>query len=161
SVYPAPNGEPINPLGSHLLDHRTPLEERWGGWYVTGTSGSLRHLGNGVVTDSTMPESMVSAGTLNRQTLKGKFETDAYLSPYSDIVALLVFDHQMQMMNLITRVGWDCRIAASLEADLGKPSEVVERQLRDDVAEFVDYLLFVKEAPLQGKIQGISGFAEK
>jgi hypothetical protein len=161
SVYPAPNGEPINPLGSHLLDHRTPFDERWGGWYVTGATGSMRHLGNGVVSDPTMPESMVSAGTLNLATLKGKFETDVYLSPYSDIVALLVFDHQMHMMNLITRVGWDYRIAASLEADLGKPNAVLESQLRDDVAEFVDYLLFVKEAPLPGKVEGVSGFAEK
>jgi len=161
SVYPAPSGDPINPLGSHLLDHRTPLEQRWGGWYVTGKSGSVRHLGNGVVSDQTKPESMVTDATLNLQTLKGKFDTDAYLSPYSDIVALMVFDHQMHMMNLITRVGWDFRIAASLEAEIGKPNEVIEQQLRDDVAEFVDYLLFVKEAPLSGRIQGVSGFAEK
>jgi len=161
SVYPTPTGDPINPLGSHLLDHRTQLEQRWGGWYVTGKSGSMRHLGNGVVSDPTEPESMITDATLNLQTLKGKFDTDVYLSPYSDIVALMVFDHQMHMTNLITRVGWDYRVAASLEAEIGKPNEVIEQQLRDDVVEFVDYLLFVKEAPLSGKIQGISGFAEK
>jgi hypothetical protein len=159
SVYPAPNGDPINPLGFHLVDHGTPLEERFGGWYVTGDSGAIRHLGNGVVSDLIRPESSVNDETLHVQTLKGKFETDAYLAPYSDLVAQLVFDHQMHMMNLITRVGWDYRIARSLETALGKPNEIIERQLRDDVAEFVDYLLFVKEAPLN-KVHGVSGFAE-
>jgi hypothetical protein len=72
----------------------------------------------------------------------------------------MVFDHQMRMMNLITRVGWDYRVAASLEQDIGKPNEIIERQLRDDVVEFVDYLLFINEAPLTAKIQGGSGFAE-
>jgi len=161
SVYPDRSGDPINPLGSHLLDHRTPLEDRWGGWYVTGTSGSMRHLGNGVVSDPAKPESMVTAATLNLQTLKGKFETDAYLSPYSDIVALMVFTHQMHMMNLITRVGWDYRLAASLKAATSKPNDVIDKQLQDDVVEFVDYLLFLKEAPITNKIQGMSGFAEK
>jgi len=161
SVYAAPNGAPINPLGSHLLDHRTPLQQRWGGWYVTGKSGSMRHLGNGVVSDPTKPESMVTDATLNLETLKGKFDTDAYLSPYSDIVALMVFNHQMHMMNLMTRVAWDYRVAAMLEAEIGKPNDVIEQQLRDDIVEFVDYLLFVKEAPLAGRIQGVSGFAEK
>jgi hypothetical protein len=103
---------------------------------------------------------MVSDATLNLQALRGKFETDAYLSPHSDIVALMVFDHQMHMMNLITRVGWDYRLASSLEADIGKSNDIIDKQLRDDVAEFVDYLLFVNEVPLPNKIEGRSGFAE-
>jgi hypothetical protein len=161
SVYPAPNGAPINPLGSHLLDHRTRFEERWGGWYVTGSSGSMRHLGNGMVSDPGKPESMVTDKTLNVKTLKGKFDTDAYLSPYSDIVALMVFEHQMHMMNLITRVGWDFRLASSLESATGKRNETIDRQLRDAAQELVDYLLFIDETRLTDKIQGSSGFAEK
>jgi hypothetical protein len=161
TVYPAEDGSPINPLGSHLLDHRTLLQDRWGGWYVTGSSGSMRHLGNAVVSDPDKPDAAVTAATLSLQTLKGKFDTDAYLSPYSDIVALMVFDHQMHMMNLITRVGWDFRIASSLESGTGRRNETIDRQLHDDVSEFVDYLLFINEAPLTGRIQGVSGFAEK
>ena len=75
-------------------------------------------------------------------------------------MALMVFNHQMHMMNLITRVGWDYRLAASLEADTGKPNDVIEKQLRDDVAEFVYYQMFVGEAPLPNKIEGVSGFTE-
>ena len=104
---------------------------------------------------------MITSATVNLETLKGKFETDTYLSPQSDVVALMVFNHQVHMMNLITRAGWDFRLAMSLEADTLKPNEIIEKQLRDDVAEFVDYLLFVGEAPLPNKIEGVSGFAEK
>jgi hypothetical protein len=161
SVYVTPAGGPINPLGAHLMDHRTPFAERWGGWYVTGKTGTMLHLGNAFVSDVDKPESIVTDATLNLETLKGKFETDAYLSPQSDVVALMVFNHQMHMMNLITRVGWDYRLAAALEADTGKPNDVIEKQLRDDAAEFVDYLMFVSEAPLPNKIEGVSGFAEK
>ncbi len=28
------------------MDHRTPIEDRWGGWYVTGTQVPAKHLGN-------------------------------------------------------------------------------------------------------------------
>ena len=28
------------------VDHRTPIEDRWGGWYVTGAQVPARHLGN-------------------------------------------------------------------------------------------------------------------
>jgi hypothetical protein len=161
SVYVTPAGGPINPLGTYLVDHRTPFSERWGGWYVTGKTGTMRHLGNAFVTDVDNPDSMVTDATLNLETLKGKFETDAYLAPQSDVVALMVFNHQTHMMNLITRVGWDYRLAMSLEADTGKPNDVIGKQLRDDVVEFVDYLMFAGEAPLPNKIEGGSGFAER
>jgi hypothetical protein len=46
-------------LGNYLTDHRSPLDQRWGGWYVTGNSGAIRHLGNAVVTDPSHPESAI------------------------------------------------------------------------------------------------------
>ena len=52
SVYTTDAGVPINPLGFHLLDHRTPIENRFGGWYVTGSTGSMKHLGNSAFTDA-------------------------------------------------------------------------------------------------------------
>src|SRR5207249_3112757 len=82
---------------------------------------------------------------LNLESLDGRFDTSAYLSSHSDVVALMVFDHQMAMMNLLTRVGWEARTGAPLG---------------DKVKELVDYLLFVDERPLPGKIVGSSGFAD-
>jgi hypothetical protein len=142
SVYPASNGEPINPLGSHLRDHRTPFEDRFGGWYVTGNTGAMKHLGNTAFTETGEAHALPAH--------------DA-----SDIAAILVFDHQMHIMNLMTRVGWDFRLAGYLRTALGKANEVIDRQLRDDVNVFVDYLLFIDEAPLKSKIESTSGFAAK
>ena len=51
SVYPSPDGAPLRQLGDFEIDHRSPVDKRWGGWYVTGKFGAVHHLGNGVVTD--------------------------------------------------------------------------------------------------------------
>jgi len=162
SVFPAPDGTPIRKLGDYITDDRSPFDQRWGGWYVTGRSGSIRHMGNAIVTDAAKPEHMISDQTLNLKSLKGKFDTDTYLSPSSDIVALMVFEHQMHMVNLFTRVGWEVRFAQYQERTDKAPGshDLTEGLLRDTARELVDYMLFVDEAPLSDKIHGSSGFAE-
>ena len=162
SVFPAPDGTPIRKLGDYITDDRSPFEQRWGGWYVTGRSGSIRHMGNAIVTDAAKPEQMISDQTLNLKSLKGKFDTDTYLSPSSDIVALMVFEHQMHMVNLLTRVGWEVRFAQYQERIDKAPRshDLTEGLRRDTARELADYMLFVDEAPLSEKIQGSSGFAE-
>jgi hypothetical protein len=176
SVFTAPNGNALRQFGDYLSDHRSPLDERWGGWYVTGKAGSARHLGNAVVTNAEKPESMVTDETLNLESLEGKFDMDASLSRHSDIAALMVFDHQMRMTNLLTRVGWDFRVAlyrepiantSLFEIPVGLSytgilqRDRTDRLLRDTANELVDYLLFIDETPLAGRIQGNSGFTEK
>jgi len=165
SVFPAADGAAEYQAGSYVTDHRSPMEQRWGGWYVTGNSGSVRHLGNAIVSDLEKPESMVNESTLHAESLKGKIDTSLYLSPYSDIAALMVFDHQMRMMNLLTRVNWETRYGLyrekmKLVADPAEQGDFAAR-LRDAVSEMVDYLFFLDEAPLNGPIHGTSGFAEK
>ena len=155
SVFPGPDGTALRQLGSHVTDHRSPREERWGGWYVTGVPGSIRHMGNAIVFDRENPESMIAERSLELESLREKFDTDAYLSPYSDIVALLVFEHQMHMMNLLTRVGWETRVA------LHDHGTIDPRLLQDMARELVDYLLFIDEEPLPGIVTGTSGFAEQ
>ncbi len=139
STYTAPDGSPQLIYGGDIVDHRTPIEDLWGGWFVTGAPAGLRHLGNAVIGPQGDPEKMES--------IPAKIDTSVYLSPYSDVAALMVFDHQMHMANLITQIGWDTR------AGVGK--------LEDEAREFVDYLLFVEEAPLPAKLGGSSGFAVK
>jgi hypothetical protein len=150
SRYTAADGMPQLVYGGFATDQRSPLDERWGGWYVTGSAGDAHHLGNAMVSDD--PQAMITPQTLHVQSLSNKFDTSAYLSPYSDVVALLVFDHQIRMQDLITRIGWEARAASR---------EKAAPLLRDLAREFVDSLLFVDEAPLSGKIQGSSGFAGK
>jgi hypothetical protein len=148
SRYTARDGMPKLVLGGFNTDHRSPLEERWGGWYVTGTTGAARHMGN-VMLDADEP---AAGETLRLQSLEGEFDTRGYLSPYSDVVALMVFNHQIRMTDLITRVGWEARAASA-----GKRGQL----LRDAAKELVDYMLFVDESPLSGRIRGTSGFTEK
>jgi hypothetical protein len=156
SVFMAPDGLPLSQFGSYDADDRTPFNRRWGGWYVTGTLGSMRHIGNAVVTDKDKRETIVSDSTLHPISLEAVFDARGYPSAHSDIAALMVFEHQGHMTNLITRVGWEARIAAyDHRVDLaGGP-------LREAVSELVDYLLFVDEQPLTAAIAGTSGFAEQ
>jgi hypothetical protein len=86
--------------------------------------------------------------------VSGKFDATSYLSPYSDVVALLVLNHQVHMTNLLTRLGWEARIG-------DRQGTSIEARVRDTASEFVDYLLFIDEAPLSAAVSGASGFAEQ
>jgi hypothetical protein len=154
SRFTAPTGMPLLILGGSTTDHRSPFEERWGGWYVTGSAGRARHMGNILIVDEDHPETSLAGSPPVLQSLEGKFATGAYLSSYSDVAALMVFNHQMHMINLLTRVGWEVRAAIHDRRDLGG-------LLHDGARELVDYLMFADEAPLAGKMRGTSGFAEK
>lgn len=44
SVFPSPSGMPLEELGGYVTDDRSPFAQRWGGWYVTGMTGSMRHI---------------------------------------------------------------------------------------------------------------------
>ena len=150
SAFTASDGTPRMILGSSVIDHRSPIEDRWGGYYVTGASGAVRHMGNAFVTNEDHPMSMVSDATLRLSSLERKFDPRNYLSPYSDVSALMVFDHQMYMNSLITRVGWEIR-AALYKGGQARVFDLATL-LRETAEEFVDYLFFIEEAPLSAAI---------
>jgi hypothetical protein len=155
SVFMTPDGLSLGQFGSYDPDDRTPFRLRWGGWYVTGTHGSMRHMGNAMFRSGGDRESAISERTLNRTSLDGLFDGRGYPSAQSDIVALMVFQHQARMTNLMTRVGWEARVAAQEgRGDFSAPP------LRDAVNELVDALLFAGEEPLTSPVRGTSGFAE-
>ena len=155
SVPSALDGSALPWLGNYLTDHRSPINERWAGWFVTGKAGSSRHLGNAPVVDRNIDDVTIEDANLSLADLRSRFNTGGYLSPHSDLVALLVFDHQLRMMNLLTRIGWQAR---TLAHD-GRSDDAIVTALRDIATETVDYMLFVGEAPLAG-VAGTSGFAE-
>ena len=135
-------------------DHRTPIPERWGGWFVTGQAGGL-HLGNTEVPQTLRPPSGAALRPRALDSLKGVFDLRGFPSAHSDVVALMMLEHQATMTNLLTRVGWEARIAEH------KPvrGEQTTQALDDAIRELVDYLLFVDEAPLPAGIRGTSGYA--
>ncbi|MGA0805346.1 MAG: hypothetical protein ACO3PV_02370, partial [Pseudohongiellaceae bacterium] len=76
---------------------QTPFAERWGGWFVTGQHGSQTHLGNLQLPDAAAVEQVEQHLRGNLDTLAGQglFDTAAYARATSDIVALMVLEHQL------------------------------------------------------------------
>ena len=135
-------------------NHASPFSQRFGGWYVTGSYGGIRHMGN----VSVMPEDKGKLNVPNPRELasvQGLFDLKGFPTAQSDVVALLVLAHQAMMTNHMTRLGWEARVAEA------KPSEDARARVREAAQDFVDYLLFIDEEPLRAPVRGTSGFAEK
>ncbi len=111
STYVDVHGEQLSHEGQILTFENTPLKFRWGGWYVTGRSGDQVHLGNILVHSVQELVHLDRVRRGNLDTLKGLFDTRPYLTDKSDIVALLVLQHQVDVQNLITRVNFEVRTA--------------------------------------------------
>jgi hypothetical protein len=139
SVYTSPTGVQAPKTPQFITGHDSPVKDRWGGWYVTGKSGSQSHLGNAI-----LPEG-AEAQDLDRS-ISGRLDAKAYLTGTSDIVAHLVLAHQTQMHNLITQTNYQTRLSKPFQ----KPAD-----------QLVRYLLFANEAPLQDTVAGDSGYAEQ
>jgi hypothetical protein len=146
SVHVDRTGYALLSVPSYVTDHTSPLSQRWGGWWVTGTHGSQYHMGNQIAENRGETELNLSKGA-NLTSLVGQLDVHAYPQPTSDIVSLMIMEHQTRMTNLLTRLGWETR----LEADAAKLDEIVR--------EVVEYMLFEKEAPLKDPIKGSERYA--
>jgi hypothetical protein len=134
SVYPGPTGQPSRE-DAIITDHTTAFEDRWGGWYINAKRGQPRDRSNAVAPDPAEPHELVK--------LDRFFNPAPYLSPTSDIVALMTFEHQTQMINLLTRLGWELRMG-----------------LTPDLNPVVSYMTFAREAKLKEPIEGVSSFTK-
>ena len=169
SVYPDAAGQPILSAGTFRTNHTSPLKERWGGWYVTGTSGGQRHMGNVVSGDKDDAEKTDFTAGTNVTDVKGRFDASAYLSPHSDIVALMVLEHQTFVHNQITRANYLTRLALhdarELNKALGRPadyrSESTEGRIKNAVEPLLKAMLLSEEAKLSDKVEGTSAFAKE
>ena len=129
-----PLGKPQH--GWSGITDQTPFARRWGGYYVTGDAAGIEHLGN-----------LASADALARfaQTGARIHEVDLALGPAgqrhlratSDVVPLLLHDHQANFLTLATRVAYEAANGAPL----------------DSVPAFVRVLLLADQPPLPGPIQ--------
>ncbi|HMJ89531.1 MAG TPA: hypothetical protein VK530_06925, partial [Candidatus Acidoferrum sp.] len=80
--------------GTSQVNHRTPLEDRWGGWYVTGTHGKQAHRGNLIGKEAFARHEKDPGFGGNVTNLNGFFDVAPYVREQSDIVALMVMEHQ-------------------------------------------------------------------
>jgi hypothetical protein len=157
-------GEAIYHEGWIPTSHETPLARRWGGWYVTGTHGAQTHMGNAWARDGIQARSIDFTKTGNRTDLSGLFDATQYLSGLSDIVALMVFEHQIDVQNLIINLSYRLRTQLYKEkkaADaLGPMTPALDSLLRARAEPLVRALFLSGEAKLTAPVKGTSGFAE-
>jgi hypothetical protein len=147
SVIPDEKGNVEGTYPMPTMDS-SPIEERWGGWYVTGTHGTQKHLGNIALKTPRSPLGNLSgidyAKSSNVTDLSTRFDTSKYPTPHSDIAALLVLAHQTDVQNLITLAG----------AKTDAPPEEVGEQL-------VKAMLFSGAVPFKEPVKGSSNFASE
>ncbi len=167
SVYARIDGMPEFRAGTYLTTDQSPLSERWGGWYVTGQHGVMRHMGNAFARGEENVILDREKGA-NLKSLHSLLDTSPYLTPQSDIVALLVAEHQTRVQTLLTKAGYGARMAlydeAQLNRELQRPvgyrSDSTRSRIRSVCDPLLEAMLFVKEAPLTDAVTGNSGYAE-
>jgi hypothetical protein len=169
SVYSAADGQPRFNLGGFRTTWKSSFEDRWGGWYVTGEHGSLRHLGNLFFPDEPNPDlkTLRDKGA-NVTDLSKRIDTEAYAAETSDIVALMVLEYQTSAHNLITRANHETRIAVAQNDEINRSLGVPLRPLTEGSKRRVGYaceplveaLLYAEEATLGQAVKGNSTFAK-
>lgn len=168
SLFVDTEGAPILSSGRRIVDHTTPLEHRWGGWYVTGTHGAQQHLGNLVIDGRRVPDLVDNSAGQNVTKLNDRFDVDEYPSPHSDLVALMILEHQALTHNRLTKANFATRQALAHETMLNemldKPAgtrlDSTTRRIRSAGDELVDALLLVGETKLKEPVAGTSGFTK-
>ena len=179
SVLPDRHGWVVGEVHEGPTTDRTPFDRRWGGWYVTGTHATMQHSGNSLapvlsheVTDTRryVREFDMHAES-NVTDLEGRFDLEPYLGSGSDIVALMVLTHQVQVHNLITAAGMAARDALrDQDAVLRSSGRAAPEggllpttRVRIDAAadRLVRAMLFSGEAALEGPVRGTTAFAEQ
>lgn len=161
SVSAGPTGMPEFSAGTFFVGDDTPLENRWGGWYVTGESGDQIHRGNTIALidrdsdDGDIVLEPVISDPLNLESLDEVINTEPYLhGGRSDIVALMVLEHQVATQNAILQGSYEARRAIhrsrSLRRELGEKnpnalSETTRTLLEHQADRIVRRLLFADE----------------
>ena len=167
SLFVDLGGQPILSAGSYSVDHSTPLAQRWGGWYVTGTHGSQTHMGNLVIRGQDVIQPVDNEQGQNVTQLADRLPVDKYLTPHSDLIALMILEHQTLVHNRLTKANYVARQALQYEIEmnraLGEPAdnrmESTTRRIHSAGNDLVDALLLVDEAKLSAPIQGTSDYA--
>ncbi len=164
SVFASRSGQPNLGSGSFTSDQTSPFSERWGGWYVTGTHGQMRHMGNVYFEEDDERGDRESGANL--KALSDLISTKPYLSPHSDIVALMVLEHQTQMHNAIAAANYETREALFqmkhmnqlLDRDPDFLSESADRRISKAAERVVNHLLMCDEFALTDPVAGTSPF---
>ena len=164
SIHPADDGTPVLRAGSRYVDHTTPYQERWGGWYVTGDTGEMTHLGNQVLAEE---QERLGPRPGDHPTLEGLCGLSPYPVDTSDVVALIVLEHQAAAHNALSWAGYESRRAMHYQRELnrelkepvGTTVRSTERRLDAAAKKLIRAFLLADEAQLPNSVGKGSAFA--
>ena len=150
SVIPGVRGGSLESFRQEQSGHGIPLNQRFGGWYLTGTGGFTNHLANFI--------GLSSPQGITRQPLQPgvSFAYDRYFVPSSDLLPQLLHEHQIGFVNRAIEATYRTRTA--LAEGSGKLSSTNSTMLDQQARALTRYLLFADEVPLPGG--GVAGDAE-
>jgi hypothetical protein len=170
SVYPTATGLPLFEAGTFHTRQSSPIEERWGGWYVTGSVEQREHLGNALA------QAAPGGPGVELQRLAGgrvlKLDELFGCAPYlnggqSDVVALMTIEHQVGVHNVLVEANLATQATlhrhAEMQKAFGEPvdaplSETNERILQRLATKVLKEMLYVEEVALPGGIEGTGLF---
>jgi len=154
SVLANEKGEIVTHEVSIITDTSTPLNRRWGGFYVSGSHGSQEIMGNFVIDDLAKLRNLDLSVNGNKTDLSEFLDTSPYISSGSDIVALLVLEHQVEVQNKLSRLNFESRTRLHEQGDIS------DSELDEFVTPLVESLFMLHEVPLTDAVAGSSGFTE-
>jgi hypothetical protein len=161
SVHTTAEGKPVSREVAFSLGHETPISFRWGGWYVTGAlhgTENRSHLGNIFTTDPEHVGQRDRSPGSELKDLKGTIESARYVSASSDVVALLIFEHQTRMHNLLTQANYETRLALARNGQSAGLSDESRARIEQAGERLLEYMLFRREALLEGPVEGTTRF---
>ena len=166
SVYPSRSGHPHYGLGTITTDHRTPFKDRFGGWYVTGTHGEMRHRGNSFARNDPRNPIDREPGA-NLKSLPKQVNPEKYLANSSDLVALMLLEYQSQFHNALTLANYETRRALhhqkvmndALKRPTDYESDSTRRRIRKAGENLLEAIFFCDEFELKSPVKGSTEFA--
>lgn len=154
SVITAADGNIVSHELSEITEQSTPVEERWAGWYVTGMSGKQTHRGNFIVEDVSVLSKRPWVGVINLGNLDQFVDLAAYPRKTSDIVALLVLQHQVEVQNRLVRLNYESRKL------LAANSKIAAAELQALIKPLLQVMFMADEPQLVDAVQGSSGYQQ-
>jgi hypothetical protein len=136
--------------GTSQVNHRTPIEERWGGWYVTGKHGEQLHRGNLIGKEAFDKQEKTPNHLGNVTDLSPFFDVTRYPEASSDIVSLMVLEHQTHMHNFITRLHYESTVQIARYGHINYVTNIANA--------FLKYMLFTEEVPIIDQLEGSAKF---